>query len=495
MMVKVIDVGSYTYDEPPVALVKVASRGLLGSDRSAFIKRASAKLAYDLDAILPGLHADEPLIHLLAMGATEDYGANRNGDGFKRATCERYHPTFVKYARFYRSHRNKDPRISYGLVKASEFNQRMKRIELLAALNGSEEAARRNGGLFAQEEMEKLAQGRDIPVSMACKIPFDVCSYCGHQAITQDDYCWDSRLGGMCKAGGLRDNIGALVEIDGGIHQLHADNPDPAFFDISHVFRPADRIAYVSGLVKAASASGVVSGAALARAMGVTIPSALMIDSSQPANVQRTLKVAYALADLEGRLDPPTAWKLACSPAVQQAALLPPALMREKFSLALRALADEHIHLPLPQFLEVVTGNTREKAAELGAIVGHELPGIYTRLLADGELPARVADSPYTPDARQAPPLFAQWATKLASDYGLGEHNIQRRASLAVLRQATPPVLRQGGEKVAASLPQARRLAEEYALYTLGFLSAIPESNPNSALTASMAVLQNYIES
>jgi hypothetical protein len=434
--------------------------------------------------------------HTYSGPNVDSHNCNRNGDGFKRATCENYHPTFVKYARFYRSHKNKDPRKSYGLVKASEYSQRMKRIELLAALNGSLEAANRNGGLLADQEMEKLAAGKEIPVSMACRIPFDVCSYCGNKAPSPQEYCWGTDIGGMCKAGGLRDNMGALVEIDGGVHQLHADNPHPCFFDISHVFRPADRIAYVTGMLKAASASNVVSGAELARALGVTMPAALMIDGDQPANVQRMLKMAYQLADAEQDLGScqRQAELLAQSPAGRSGVLPQPPLFREKLSLALRALADARVMLPLEEFIGLFTDNTPEKSAEVAAVVRSELPGIHGRLLADPQLPSRLAVSPYTPDSRQPPPVLSQWATKIASDYSLAEPYIRRRAQLAVLRGATVPQLQTDREKVASvSSGNARRMAEEYALYQLGFLNQISETDSALPLTARAVTLQNHL--
>jgi len=253
--------GSYLGDEPAVQIVKMSSRGIIGADRADFEKRASADILRDLDALREKIASDETLIHLLAMGATEDYGANRNGDGFRRCTCKNYHPTFVKYARFYRNHKNKNPRKSYGHIVKSAWHDPMKRVELLVALNSSDAAARRNNGLVADREMEKLAMGKDIPVSMACKVAYDVCSYCGNKAPEVKDYCRGTHQGGMCKAGGLKDNIGALVEIDGGIHQLHADNPHPTFFDISNVIRPADRIAYVTGALEKAAADrgGIVN--------------------------------------------------------------------------------------------------------------------------------------------------------------------------------------------------------------------------------------------
>ncbi len=500
MMIKVLDAGSQSFDDPVAQLVKLSSRGLIGADRGQFIKRAGEKFAYELDQILPKLPPDEPLLHLLAVGATEDYGCNRNGDGFRRITCQNYHPTFVKYARFYRGHKNKDPRISYGLVKASAYNDRMRRIELLVSLNGSKEAALRNGGLLADKEMEKLAAGKDIAVSMACKIPYDICSYCGNKAPGVEDYCVGVEQGGRCKAGGLRDHMGALVEIDGGVHQLHADNDRPTFFDISDVFRPADRIAYVSGRLKAASAAagGCISGAQLARALGVTLPIDLAIDSNQPANVKQLLKIAYCLADREQELQtnkPDRGQLLACSPAVQTAELNPPPFTREKFSLALRALADQHVLLPPARFIELTTDSSREKAAEINAVVSQALPGVYNRLLADGGLADRLAKSPYTPDVRQAPQPFAVWAEKLAGDYSLRDRHVSRRAATGVIRNVSVPSLQSASEKEAAASPQACRLAEEYALYTMGFLSAIQQTNPDSPLTETMAVLQTTVTS
>ena len=485
-MIKIINPGSQDFDEPVMQMVKISSRGLLGSDRTAFIKRAGAKLAHDLDKIAATLRPDEPLIHMLAVGATEDYGANRNGDGFKRAACRAHHDSFVKYAHWYRNHKNKDPKKSYGRVKASEFYDPMKRIELLVALNGSPEAALRNGGLFADKEMEKLAAGKEIPVSMACKVAFDVCSYCGNKAPTQDDYCWSSDAGGMCKAGGLRDNIGALVEIDGGIHQLHADNPAPYFFDISDVFRPADRIAYVSGLMqKAASArSQVVSGAAIARALGVSLPYELQVSSVGRSDVRRLLKVAYQLADIESDIEN-TAFDrgdlLAFSGAVQDSDLPPPNLYQEKFASLLRAMADQQIVLPPAKFIELTTGQNREKAAATAELVTVFLPGVYGRLLADASLPTRLEKFAYAP-AAAAGPEFHAWAYKQAAAYSMARPHVVDRATLAVIRSVDEPMVKTASEweKTAFDCEPARRLAEEYALYKLGTLTEMADKHPTA---------------
>lgn len=501
-MVKSITFSPEAFGQPIAQIVKLSSRGLLGEDRTDFVKRASTDILRNIESLRDKVASDETLIHLLAMGATEDYGANRNGDGFRRCTCQTYHPTFEKYAMFYRNHDNKDPKKSYGRIIKSAWHDPMKRVELLVALNSNEVAARRNKGLVADQEMEKLAAGRDIPVSMACKVAYDICSYCGNKAPSVKDYCTGVYQGGMCKAGGLRDNIGALVEIDGGIHQLHADNPHPTFFDISHVIRPADRIAYVTGaLEKTAAVSGrIIKSAELAQQFGISIPYALAIDGYQPQHVHRLVKLAYQLSDAEptiadGTFNLSDHYATAFKPSVQgmdQPLELPPQF-REKFSVAMRALADQKICLPLARFIEVVAEQPFEKAAEIATIVARELPGIYSRMITDTELPERVKASQYSPAEVTAPPRFAAWAQKMAEDLSLAESHVQRRVTRAALYQEAGTLRRSlGHEKIASVNDSAGRLAEEYALYQLAFLGSFTDSDPNLPLTANLVLLQNH---
>ena len=456
-------------------------------------------MAHEIEKIAALLPSDEPLIHLIAIGATEDYGANRNADGFRRDVCRQYHPSFVKYARFYRDHQNKNPARSYGLVKYSTWNDPMKRIELLVSLNGSPAAAARNGGLFADREMQKLASGKEIPVSMACRVPFDVCSWCGNQSRTRDDYCTSIEKGGSCEAGGLKDNLGALVEMvkngQASVHQLHADNTLPTFFDISHVFRPADRIAYVSGLLKAASAP--CGGAALAEALGITAPYEVLVDSHQPPRVQRLLKLAYQLADLETDMDrrelpgvhiPSASYAFAGSVQGHDASF--PQFAREKFAHVLRALVDQRAVLPLPVFLRLVTDVGQDKAAELAALTQPLLPGVYTRLLSQPDLPSRLAECAYVPGTVSSPYVTA-WAVKHAQAWSLDDAYVRRRATQATIRDEGVSVATSSLEKSALAHSPTTRLAEEYALYKLAFLGALAEDS-QMPLTASLTILQNY---
>jgi hypothetical protein len=242
--IKIIQPGSYNFGEPQVRLIE-QRRGILVPSQCEFlVKTAGSGIVSHLKNLR--FESGEVPVHLIAIGATEYYGPNRNGDGFSVDTCRRFHKTFEKFAKFYRNHKNDDPHISYGIVKLAYFNENMKRIELIVALNGTKEAARRNKGLVADKEIDDLKSGKDIAVSMACKVAYDVCSVCGNKARSRKEYCTGIDEGGKCPGGGLRNKIGTVLD-DGT--QLFAHNPEPVFFDISHVPRPADRIAWVTSVL------------------------------------------------------------------------------------------------------------------------------------------------------------------------------------------------------------------------------------------------------
>jgi hypothetical protein len=105
MHLKIIPPDSWDFGDNATRLIKIASGGLgSGGDFRSLVKLAGDKFAFDV-ANLPSFNPDLYLpMHLRAMGATEMYGPNRNGDGFKSANLQRTHPTFVKHAHFYRHH-------------------------------------------------------------------------------------------------------------------------------------------------------------------------------------------------------------------------------------------------------------------------------------------------------------------------------------------------------------------------------------------------------
>ena len=71
-------------------------------------------------------------VHMITMGAEEDFGANRNGDSASRAALEKYHPTFEKFGCVFREHKNKCQKTEgIGQVKLARYNPKMKRGELI----------------------------------------------------------------------------------------------------------------------------------------------------------------------------------------------------------------------------------------------------------------------------------------------------------------------------------------------------------------------------
>lgn len=483
-MIKVIQPNSQDFSEPVAQLIKISSRGLLGADKDAFVKRAGQEFASKLAQVK--FAADEIPVHLIAIGATEDYGPNRNADGFTRDCCRQYHSTFEKFAKFYRDHANKNPEKSYGVVKVAAYNEPMKRIELICALNGSKEAAERNNGLIADREMEKLAKGDDIGVSMACKIPFDKCSSCGNKARTRAEYCDSVENGGMCKAGGLKHNLGRVLE-DG--HILHADNPNPTFFDISHVFRPADRIAYISGQLKAASA-GVLSGAELAEQLGVSAPINIDVNGAVSTKLaaQMTALEKLAAAETTAILEPRnwTQVSLASAVGVQPPVDFSPA---ENIKLAevLCALADAGVVLPLRDFLGLTLKSASEETVHA---VTYALDGVFTKLANDPDVVGILENNAYYP-AATAPAKARYWAEKVAVTHSVLPREVEKRAYRAALRDMrTTNLVR---EKKAETNPAASGLARQYALYKLAAYASLSQKNGVCWLTANHCVLQNYI--
>lgn len=466
-MLKIIPPHSYPFGEQQLQAVKLASGGLRGSDLAEFIKRADHCF---LDALRDcELHPGEVPVHIIALGATERIGPNRNGDGFSDKTCRTYHDTFVKHGRIYRNHRNKDRSKSYGRIIKSAYNERMGRVELLAALNGTPEAAERNGGLLADQELEKLASNDDSPTSMAGRVPYDVCSCCQHQAKTRDEYCDED----TCAYGGLRHNITKVAE-DGNV--LYADNPHVCWFDLSSVCRGADRISFLLGqaLEKAASAQSACGGAWLAEQLQLTTPEYVLLSGVGDApDSAALLKLACQLAAVE-RTQPHGNAAFAFTEAVRPPITEWPDVRtgRCKLADAFGALAASQVLLTPHGFLTLLLGE--KQAAEAAFAVAARLPGLFGRCLEDEAWLARLADNPYTASA-QRPPLGLQlWGEKLAADYGLGADDVCLRIYAATLRGAQRPAPRTAAVTLTKTAADdgADELAKHYAAYQLAFLTA-----------------------
>ena len=187
------------------------------------IKSLNSKVASEAAEWSRSINPEEgsTFILVLAMGASEFYGPNRNGDAFREVELKKKHKTFETNAHVFRSHVNKDPAKSMGSVVKSFYNDDMHRVELVLKLNNSK----------CPDIVDKIKQGETVAVSMGCRIEFDVCTICGNKAPSRKEYCEH-----------LLNELNDIYP-DGRI--VAADNPDPNFFDISVVYKPADKTGYM----------------------------------------------------------------------------------------------------------------------------------------------------------------------------------------------------------------------------------------------------------
>jgi len=470
MFIKTIDPESWGFSEPPAVLIKAAAPGGGAGDFQAFVKRAGHYLADVVRRI--SFPDDELPVHLLAVGGTEYYGPNRNADGFREKTCKTYAKTFKKYARFYRNHLNKDPRISYGTVKEALYNPEMHRIELIVGINKTKSAAERNGNLVDPRLVEDILAGRQPGVSMACRVAYDVCSWCGNRAKNRSEYCDDA-----CSGGGLKKNAGVVLSCG---HVLHADNPEPQFFDISEVTRPADRTAYITGILdkNAAHILGATPPASPSDEAPLWLPTPDVYTVSD-------LSLLDKLAQADALLDTSELGS-AFVPAQQ---FLPQAQF-PKTAATLTALARWGIILPLRDYLYLHTGD-RQKSAMCAGLVRRQLPGVYRRMQLDGSL-ERFAKFAYLSNAAPTRAIY-QAAQAQAPLYSLLPEYLLPRVQQGLF---DPDAARLRVKQAAVSPvdnEHLEHLARCYAAYTTAALDIAEKYSRSPALTRRALLTQNRV--
>lgn len=516
-MEKVIPVGSWDFGIEPIATIKVARNKLLGSDRQELLtKRAAAPVFADMvkqSDIKPG---DIP-IHTIAIGATEKYGSNRNGDGFDIETCIKRAHTFESSplsdwpnnsysdngARYYQHHKNRDPDTSYGFVKAASYNAKMGRIELFILANGTKAAAKRNGGLVLPDStLEKLARHEFIAGSMSCHLPFDRCVICNHKAASPKDYCDENSCVDEVGNHGLGCKAGLTKLLKNGRQQF-VENPNCTFFDFSEVGRPADRTAYggvANYLTKVAEHDPILGGARLAEKYAVA--NCLGPIEFAGDYVDRWAKIARDLSQIEDVYSTrgiPADLQLvrnAYHPDLQPALDMEPLRPygTAKCASGFRALAARRVLLSPQDFLQLVYEMpASEKIAKAAQAIAVRLPGIYTRMSKEGFTDTAIAAA-WMVDGTTPVTLKQQVFAKTAEESrSAAIYRVQERAVKAASRRLVRPDLSREtllGKSAAADHPGADKLATEYALYKLAFLAELPTKE--LILTRELVVLHNY---
>ncbi len=226
-MIKLVTSDSYDFGDLGARLVPISRKGV----DQQFVKHAGEGVFHEfLKDVKPT--PNKTVIHVLAVGDEEKYGANRNADAFSGKDNKTAHKSFKDIGHVFRNHQSDDPAKGVGEVLATAHNPRMHRIELMLALDNKKCA----------REVEAVNSGREVPVSMGSMQKFDVCSLCGHEAPTAKDHCAH-----------VTDMLGLVAENG---RKIYMQNPNPKYFDISLVFKPADRIAYTLRKVASGCAIG-----------------------------------------------------------------------------------------------------------------------------------------------------------------------------------------------------------------------------------------------
>lgn len=192
-------------------------------DPDVLRKTAGSKVVDMWGEIKPMKNAS--LIHLIAMGAHERTGPNRNGDSFKAAFLRENHPTFKTHGALYKDHLNKDYEKRYGDVEKTAFNDDMDRAELLVSARHDKCA----------DWLDDIERGKRVDFSMGFDCEYDVCSICEKKSKTRKEYCEHVKKGAKAPFG-----MNRILE-DG--RKCYVDNPKGKFNDISKVGTGADMIA------------------------------------------------------------------------------------------------------------------------------------------------------------------------------------------------------------------------------------------------------------
>ena len=483
---------------------------LFGPADRVFEKTAAPGLLPDVARYISNLtpRRDAQYVLVNAMGATEWYGSNVNGDSFPEASLihrpdnwtgnpliDRIagknwtygYPTFYN-AHAFAHHRNKDAAQAFGDVELSAWNPAMKRVELVVRVD--QDKCQRFGGTGV---WDKLRAGSYPDVSMGTRVPYDTCSICLDRdlyakairtfdpkqhphpgiaalefhkklkkqnglgirglSITRKDYCEHAR--------GLMNRI-----LPDG-RKVWVDNDYPRFFDISFVFIGADKTAKTMLFISSGGRRyDMKPSAEMAEDMGVKE------SDEKVASVQDEL-LKNAFLGKKGTIDKDTIPSQFAAKAIPVLAGQEPRMSDE--------MLDGMSRLPMPSVLST-TGS-------LGMILQPRefqrlmLLQIGKRDLADQlEQSGQVfGETDEVGDAEMGPrhfmPALAQLLAKLTDQRSGFGPVIERRIIMISSKSAEPERI-PGNLKLSASAPieLLNKISAAYNGYRAALMEALPHS-------------------
>ena len=440
--IKFTNNSDYDFGCPSVTLLKDTGRDL--------IKKASSA------ELFKGFHdkkkdPKQELLHLIAVGAYEGTGFNRNGDAFLEKDCEKNHHYFAKSDRaVHRHHKNKPEDPKFGNIKAAAYNKKMRRIELIVGID-------KDKGADILHEQETKG---NTNWSMASKQAHDVCSWCNHIAKTDKDRCSH-----------IPDNIG---EINKHGEMCGMINPDPRWFEISYVKRPADRIGMSLGKLAADITRPMTSADYLNVYGDLYIPDDIML--SKKAEDKREL--LHKLAELEKHVEavaksnPITTkdkfikehgHKLKHTANIDDTSM--ESLRKMEPSMVLKTLADHGIIFSPEDFSRYLFSD-RVSPAHVQGMKSH-LPSIYNKI-DKGDAGKAVNSETFEPNhAGTVPDSLKKTVSKLHEGHSLEEGPAMRRMMMIIINTGSP---KEEPTKEASDLEFAKKYAE-YQLSTLNYIN------------------------
>jgi hypothetical protein len=429
---------------------------------------------------------------VIALGAYEGTGANRNGDIFKEAECLKNYKTFIKSGSkkkdgtydgraLNRHHKNKPEDPKYGNIKAASYNKKMKRIELVIGLDNDKCA----------EEIQKLAEGKQINVSMAAKVAYDKCTWCGHNAKTDNDRCEHIPV--------------KLGEINKRGEMCSMENIDPKWFELSIVGRPADRIGMS---LKLASDNYYIKTASDYKQLypGFVVPNDDdgMLRVSKYASEKRTLvkKLAALEKHIEGVISggPKNSKdkyltehksKLKHSDSISEEAM--EELRKYEPSKLLRALADQGIIFSPEDFVKYLFGAKKINNSEgMFEKLKSRLPSMFSDIEDDAD--DVVNEEKYEPSSSDImPKQLLNMVKGLFDNHSLFDAPAHGRImKITIVKRIPSAKLNSSSEnKNKSKEASVQELARQYASYKLAALRYLDEHNKLDDDTIVNTLIQN----
>ena len=467
-MYKIINGNDLPYDCPTLSLIDIHSKGV---DSSYMTKRA-AVMTDTISKIRP--EKGWSYLHVVAMGSGEYYGSNRNGDWFNENTqtytfpepindreislgggLKEYYGTFRTNANVYREHANKDVTKRRGTVEDSAYNNPMHRIELVTRVSNE----------ICGKELQKIANGEQVMYSMACIVPYDICSICGNKAKTPSEYCTHvtTMINRILRSG----------------HKVVMINDKPNFFDISFVLVPADRIA------------GTLSKIASYREDPSKIAAPFEVFLRSPdSHVATKAATLSKLAEIEKEISSNIPGIIGAN-GLQNC--LPPQNLPDDFMSelgrhdqkdSLGSLNNARVLLSLPDYLKLIMGDNFGAVKEDIPYAQNSLPTVFNDLKNSPVLDEVLGNDEFD-SLLDGGGCGVGIPRDIVSGYSLGSEPVMNRSIRIVITPGSTKNASQGRHNLISK--RGSYLAKEYARYAISFASR------GSSLERKLLVANNRI--